>query len=184
MLKDGKLTKLEEKEISSDPEYDVLYSDEWIGALYYNILTVNDGTSTYYVLFGFNGYSKYNNLKVADVLTFEGDKPIFGAEIFVQSSENGRANKQTRLMLDYSGDSNVSLNYNPGLDMITHDHLIQRIGRIPGQGPTLLPDGSYVGWKWAGDHFEYVEKIYHQVLDEAPRPQPILDQRKNTIDGK
>ena len=63
---------------------------------------------------------------------------------------------------------------------LKHDHLINRMGRIPGQGETWLSDGSYEGYKWDGSMWVYDEKVFEQITEEGnyPRPVPVLDMRK------
>ncbi|MBT8189180.1 MAG: hypothetical protein KJO29_02030, partial [Bacteroidia bacterium] len=73
----------------------------------------------------------------------------------------------------------LQLNYNPGLKLIIHDHLIQRIGRIPGQGPVFLPDGTYEGYEFIEGIWMYREKIYDHTYDAAPRPKPVLGNKKD-----
>ena len=184
ILKDGKTYKLTSSKNDEDLEYNILSADEWAGVLYYNILTVQRNDKPVYVLFGYDAHKTYENRKIADVLTFENDIPIFGAEIFKQQEKGERGIIKNRLVLDYASDSNVSLNFNPSLDMIVFDNLIPRMGRMPGQGPTMLPDGSYVGYKWDGEYFNYVDKIYHETQAQAPFPKPILGNDKRNILGK
>ena len=118
------------------------------------------------------------------MLTFEDGQPVFGAEIFKKVQENKRDDVKSRLLLKYSDDANVSINFNPGLDMIVLDHLIPRMGTRPGQGPTFLPDGSYVGYAWDAENgfFNYIDKIYNQVSDTPPMPKPILGEQEKSKD--
>lgn len=148
--------------------YMQLSAADWYGALYYNMLPTKVNGKEAYLLFGFDGHEGYEHRKLMDVLTWDGDEPVFGAEIFRKENTGRRNDVAMRILLEYSNDANVSLNYNQGLDMVTHDHLINRMGRIPGQGPTLLPDGSYVGYKWDGEYWNYVDKIYDFVSEEPP----------------
>lgn len=174
IIKNGKVTRLTASEDLGDMEYDVLSATDWAGVLYYNILTVQESGQNLYILFGYDAHQNYESRKIADVLTFDGDTPVFGKEVFKEKTEGRRDKIKNRLVLDYASDSNVSLNYNPSLKMIVFDHLIPRMGRIPGQGPTMLPDGSYVGYKWDGTHFNYIAKIYDQTQEVAPFPKPVL----------
>jgi len=57
-------------------------------------------------------------------------------------------------------------------------HLIERISRVPGQGKTMVPDGSYIGFEKKDGYWDYVDKIATEVMDAAPRPKPVLDERK------
>jgi hypothetical protein len=174
IVKDGSVFRLENTEFEDDLEYEVLSPENWSGALYYNIHAVEREGKSYYILFGYNGYRNYQHRKLADVLTFDSGKPVFGSEMFKKQEPGERGVIKNRLILDYSSDANVTLNYNPGLNMIVYDHLIPRMGRIPGQGPTLLPDGSYIGYEWDGEYFNYIDKIYHQTQDKPPMPKPVI----------
>lgn len=177
LIKDGNVIELKNSTFVEDLEYDVLSSTDWAGALYYNIHEVSKDNINYYILFGYNAYKNYEHRKIADVLYFDNGQPVFGHELFKKQEPGERGVIKNRIVLDYSNDSNVSLNYNPSLGMIIFDHLIPRIGRIPGQGPTMLPDGSYVGYKWDGKYFNYVDKIYHQTQDKPPMPKPVLNDK-------
>ncbi len=185
-MADGTIFKLENtlSELE-DISYDIISPEDWYGAMYYKLEEFEVNRKKQYVLFGYSSFSKFNKLKIADILSFNEGIPSFGQEVFKIGNDGTRGDVKTRLVLNYSSDANVSLNYNPGLKMIVHDHLIARMGRLPGQGPTQLPDGSYVGWKLKDGMWNYVEKIYDQVSKEAPRPNPILDKRKgSSITGK
>ncbi len=172
---DGSYIHLQENQYPSNQlDAMVLHAESWYGALYYNILKIDDNK---YVIFGFNGDSKWENQKIADVLSFEGNKPIFGMEIFEDKNSNGTY--INRLVLNYSSDATCNLNYNPGLKMVIHDHLLQRIGRLEGQGPVFLPDGTYEGYEFVDNKWKYREKIYDHIYDDAPRPKPILGEKKD-----
>jgi hypothetical protein len=110
--------------------------------------------------------------------------PVFGKEVFIAKDEDGNPDAKNRLMLEYSSDSNVGLNFNQGMGMIVYDHLISRMGRLPEQGPTMLPDGSYCGYKPEEGKWIYVDKLFNEVSTTVPRPKPILDGNKRNIFGK
>ncbi len=173
----GTLIKLNavNAELEDDIEYLDLDPQNWYGALYYNIIESEIDGTTYYLLFGYDGYSKYDRRKLVDVLyKNEEEEWTFGSEIFEVQKEGERADVKKRILIEYSADSNVTLNFQSGLDMIVHDHLIRRIGSMPGQGATNLSDGSLVGYQLKESKWQYVERIFNDVLDEAPFPQPVL----------
>ncbi len=179
---DGRVVTLEDSgEMTADLEYEQNDASTWFGALYYHIMPFTQGSQTDYILFGYRQYAKYDKVKVLDVLSIEGDEITFGKELFVRKIEDSRDEVKTRLVITYSSDSNVTLNYNESMGMIVHDHLISRMGRIEGQGPTQVPDGSFVGYKQEEDSWVYVDKIFNQTSETAPRPQPVLggDKSKN-----
>ncbi|MBT8229152.1 MAG: hypothetical protein KJO50_02760 [Bacteroidia bacterium] len=148
--------------------------EEWYGCIYYNIMSNGPGK---YLLFGFNGNGKWKNLKLADIMTIEGEEILLGYPGFEDKLNPGT--RINRLVLSYSSDATLQLNYNPGLQLIIHDHLIQRIGRIPGQGPVFLPDGTYEGYEFIEGIWMYREKIYDHTYDAAPRPKPVLGNKKD-----
>lgn len=179
--KSGSVIKLNNKNNElEDIEYLSLDKDSWFGVLYYNMMEVEIDGKINYLLFGYDGFSKYDRRKVVEVITeVTEDNVVFGNEIFIVEKEGERPDKKQRLMIKFSGDSNVTLNYKTDLEMIVHDHLISRMGTIPGQGATNVSDGSLVGYKQGDDGLWYfVEKIYDFVSEEAPRPQPVFDDKK------
>ena len=147
-------------------------TSDWYGALYYNVVKYAEGE---YLLFGYNASGEYNNAKVADVISFDGDNVVFGKEVFQDPEDTLTYNN--KIYISYSEDASVNLNYNPGLEKIVHDHLIQRIGRMPGQGPTYLPDGTYEGYYYTNGKWMYKEKLFDHSYGEnnAPRPKPVLN---------
>lgn len=182
----GRLVELKDLgDIGADIAYEELSADRWLGALYYNVLPTSVDGSPAWLLFGYDGHSKFDRIKVCDVIRFVDGQPVFGAEIF-KRGEGPRPDVRSRLLLSYSSDSNVTLNYNPSLDIIIHDHLINRMGRLPGQGTTWLSDGSYEGYVWDGEYWVHDDKVFEQVLQEGdyPRPSPVLDQRGEGRTGK
>jgi hypothetical protein len=154
-----------------------LSNTEWYGCLYYNLRKQNDDS---YLVFGFDASTALENRKIADVLTIKDDEVTLGSEIF--EDKNNKGSYANRLVLDYASDANVNLNYNPSLKMIVHDHLIKRMGRLPGQGPVDLPDGSYEGYSYHDGKWIYKEKIFNHTYDEAPRPKPVLDKKSGNPD--
>ena len=179
---DGSVIKLNQgNDDLVDLPYMRLNKDEWIGCLFYKVISFKQGEKDLYVLFGYNANNKYDRIKVADVLDFGEDRITLGRPVFVDMDSTGRGDVMNRLILKYSADSNTNLNYNPALDMIVFDHLIPVGGRMEGQGLTAVPDGTYKGYKLdEKGNWIYVDKIFDHTYDDAPRPKPVL----NTQRGK
>ena len=161
-----------------DVEYDILSPKEWYGALYYNIRAFDSPEGKRYLLFGYDGYSFFQKRKLIDVLTFRSDGPVFGAPVFATNAESRNPVTKNRHIMEYSAESSIKLNYDELHEMVLFDHLISMNG-IPGQGTTNYPDGSYEGYKFQKGLWVHVDKIFHQVSEEPPREEPILDKRKN-----
>lgn len=151
--------------------------DNWYGVIYYNILKLKDPTGPKYLLFGLDTYSFFKRRKIIDVLTFKDDQVVFGAPVFPKTINNeGPVN---RLMLEYSAETSVKMNWDEAMGMIVYDHLIPYNGTAK-SGPVNVPDGTYEGFKIEQGKLAYVDKLETQILDEAPTPTP-LNAKKNVI---
>jgi hypothetical protein len=185
---DGTVFNLKEgNEETVDLPYMLLRPEEWVGCLYYKIHQFGHEEKTKYVLFGYKANDKYERIKYADILNFDEDNTTFGSPVFVDLDSLGRGDVLNRIILQYSADSNVNLNYNSGLDMIVFDNLIPVQGRLDGQGPTFVSDGSYKGYKLAENGtWEYIDKIFDHKYEEAPRPKPVLnaEDKERGIEGR
>ncbi|MEM8906458.1 MAG: hypothetical protein AAGD05_01325 [Bacteroidota bacterium] len=157
-----------------DPEYDILDADHWFGAVYYNIKSFNHPEGRRYLLFGFNGYQLFHKRKFIDVLSFDQGVPVFGATVFQSNEPNRPDLAKNRLVLTYSAETYVRLNYDENLSLIVFDNLLVGAGALKGQGPVMLPDGSYCGYQLKKGNWVYVDKLFDHTYDSAPRPQPVL----------
>jgi hypothetical protein len=161
--------------------------ENWLGAIYYNMMDINHGSGEkYYLLFGLNKWNSGENIKIADVLFFSREGiPYFGKPVFKWSAEGMPDVFHNRILTRYASDAQVSLNYNPGMAMIITDHLVRRMSRLPGQAETMVPDGSYIAYEYKNDYWNRIDQLENQILDSAPRPVPVLDDRQNkTITGQ
>ena len=62
--------------------------------------------------------------------------------------------------------------------LVLFDHLIPMPSPF-GRGITSVPDGSYDGLRLEkGGRWKYIVKVFNDVMDEAPRPEPVLDDRQ------
>ncbi len=162
-------------EVESE-EYDLLTPDKWYGSVYYNLRHFKTPEGSKYLLFGFDGYSFFNKRKIVDVLSFKDGKPVFGAPVFVQTDSLGNQTIRNRLVMDFSSEASFKLNYDETWGLIIYDHLMTMAGGY-GQGQTRVPDGTYEGYKLNDGRWHWVEKFWTETMDEAPRPEPVLDSR-------
>ena len=164
-------------EVESE-EYDILNPDKWYGALYYNLRQFNTAEGSKYLLFGYDGYSLFNKRKLIDVLSFKDGKAIFGAPVFVEENKaTGAQTIRNRILKEYSSEASFKMNYDEAWGLIIFDHLTMMAGGY-GQGPAMVPDGTYEGYKLENGRWQWVEKYWTEEMDEAPRPEPVLDNRK------
>lgn len=182
LKKDGKSFKLNDAYASlEDLEYIVLSSEEWIGGIYYNMVETNGK----YYIFSYRQNSKFEKVKIFDCLSFDDEgAPILGDESFVYPQLGARNIVKNRIVFKYSGDAILSLNYNNDMKMVVHDHLASVMGRMEGQGPTLVPDGTYEGFIFQEGNWLYEEKLFNHTYQEAPRPRQILGKESKDVFGK
>lgn len=174
------LTPLRDRsyEVDGDLEQAVLQADQWYGSVYYNLYTVGSGANAYHLLFGFDGHEFFRKRKVVDVLRFIDGKAVFGAPVFVHNTPNSPVEStKNRLVLEYSATASMRCNYDPALDLLIFDHLMT-IGGNYGEGPVNIPDGTYEAYQLTDGRWQYVEKVFNTWLDEAPRPEPVLQGRR------
>ena len=160
-----------------DACFEALTPDNWYGALYYRITELDGREGKKYLLYGFDAYRFFEKRKVLDVLTFRDGKPVFGAPVFNRSIASARGVPEMRLILTYSAETNISLNFDNEYGMILFDHLIPEQSPFEA-GTTFVPDGSYEGFSVKNGKLEYISKVFNDSQKEAPRPVPVLDSRK------
>lgn len=168
-----------------DAERKKLSARKWYGALYYNIKQVDAPFGKYYVLFGYDANSFFNRRKVMDVLSFEEGQPQFGAPVFVKDSPMPNMSEtKHRVILEYTAEASIGLNYSDEYGLVIYDHLIPVGGSYKGQGMTFVPDGSYVGYKLGEDgNWHHIDKVFNDFQETAPRPAPVLENRKDGLFG-
>ena len=181
----GKLFKLsdEEQEIP-DLEYESIDPDFWYGALYYEMEPLNiEGCQSCYLLFGYQQRDQFLKTRFVELLDLSTGAPNFGKSIFVKEIENSRPETRNRILLNYSADASITLNFNPEMQMVVFDHLVARQGRIPGQGMTLYPDGSYEAYVLSEGKFYYKERVFEDNVEENIISTPVLGDKDKDLFG-
>jgi len=145
-------------------------SEEWYGAVYTEVMKMEKDK---YLIFGFDHNGEFDNQKIVDVLSLKQGKIQLGDEIFEDKESPGTF--VNRIILSYSSDAAVQLNYHPGLEIIINDHLQPRLGLQAGQGATNIPDGTYEGYFLDDGKWMYKEKIFDHMYEEdnPPIPKPV-----------
>ena len=127
-----------------DSDKESLTPDRWFGAVYYNLkeFKTNDGMK--YLLFGFNANDKNEKIKLLDVLVLRGGQVRFGSPVLEVADIQGvRKQKLHRLILNYSAEATMRLNFDPEMNIIIHDHLEQMASKTSSLPFTYVPDGTY-----------------------------------------
>ncbi len=160
-------------------EFKDLTPDEWYGNLVYNIQDFDTSEGKKYLLFGYDAYSFFERRKVMDVLHFQDGKPVFGAPVIQAPDRSGRLQLQNRFALTYSAAASIGLNFDEEENKVVYNHLTIG-GPAYGGKPTLIPSGSYDGFALKDGNWIYEEEVFDFITPEGeyPRPQPVLDGRK------
>jgi len=189
-----------------DVEYTQVDNKQWYGALYYNILDFDTSGGKKYLLFGYDGFGnieryednakrgralafshsdlqQYSKRKLVEVLTIKDGKATFGAPVFT-SNERPNGLKKSRIVLEYSAESKIICNYDEFEDAIIYDHLMVAGSEIPDGQPVKIPDGTFEGYRYENGMWVYVPKMFHTIIEEAPREEPVLDKNKDILGRK
>ena len=181
---DGKLKLIPLRDFSEftpNPTDSVRTKDNWIGAVYYNIIKTTFNGKNFYTLFGFDANGVRSNKKWIEVLTFDAaGMPVFGGPYFIFPKTSGKPTTQNRFTIEYKKEASTLVNYEKDLDLILVDHLISESDE-PDQPYTFIPDGDYEGFAWKAGKWVFVDKVFNQKLEDgqAPMPSPIMDAAGN-----
>lgn len=86
-------------------EESVLAADQWLGAVYQDLIQTTASSHTYYTLLGWNGVDNLTERKIIEPVYIRNGVPQFGAPLF------RRMRNQRRVVLEYSNDAVVNLRY-------------------------------------------------------------------------
>lgn len=186
--RDGSLRLMPLLDVSEFTEYpndSARKRNQWIGAVYYDIVKKEHKGKSYYTLFGFDANSVNSSKKWIEVLHFENNEPVFGGPFFTFEKDSIKKAPLHRFSIEYKKEASAMINYDPELDIILVDHLVSE-SDDPDLPHTYVPDGDYEGFKWVNGRWQHIEKVFDQKLEdgEFPVPDPILDERGNVDQEK
>lgn len=155
---------------TSKPVDSVRGKNNWIGAIYYNIVQKSFGGKTYYTLLGYDDFSVSSNRKWMDVLTFnQQGEPVFGGPLISYKEDTVKKAVANRFMIEYKKEARTTFNYNPEMDMIIYDHLISETEE-PERKETYIPDGDFEGFKWKDGQWVHVDKVFNYKVKDGEFP--------------
>ncbi|MEN9300158.1 MAG: hypothetical protein RLZZ429_2471 [Bacteroidota bacterium] len=143
----------------------------WIGAVYYNIIQTSYNNRKYYTLFGYDEHDARSTRKWMEVLTFDvNGNPQFGGRYFNYREDDIKPKQPAfRFCLEYKKDANAKLNYDPELNMIVMAHLVSEEGDNK-KKHTLVPYGTFEGFKWLGGKWVHQADITEVNPDGRVNP--------------
>jgi hypothetical protein len=140
---------------------------DWKGGIIYKILSIPSDIGVEYYLLSFNQLDQFTKQKSLEQVQWGKGEVILGAIEKFELPE--RSKKAKRITITYSADSNASITYQTGAKQLVVDHLVGIPGRIPGQGPTMAPDGSYIAYSLSSDgSWKYQDKLFDQKFNAPP----------------
>jgi len=194
--KDGSLKLIPLRDVSefTDNAMDsVRGKNNWIGAIYYNIIKTQFKGKNFYTLFGIDYNSIRSTKKWIEVLSFnEKNEAVFGGPVFSFENDSIPKKTQYRFGLEFKKDARVLVNYIDDLQMILVDHLVSENDE-PENAWTLIPDGDNEAFKWENGKWVHVDKAFDYKIDmsdvdpyvgKPPVGEPILDNKGNKNEKK
>lgn len=166
---------------TDNPADSVRDNEHWIGAVYYNILMKTFNNKKYYTLIGYDENDARSTKKWMEVLTFdENNQPRFGGRFFNYPHDERKPPQPAyRFCLEFKKNASAKISFDPDLDMIAFASLVSEVGDIS-EKYTLIPSGSYEGFKWMGGKWVYVPVIREVDPRSGLNPtQEAAEQRKN-----
>ncbi len=133
---------------------------DWYGKLYYQLISNKDRRKTYYTIMGMDFNDSRSTIKSVEVLEIHRNSPRFVRSLFLKGSDF-----VDRMVLEYADQVAISVRYDPGLEMITFDHLVPFHPIYAKNFEFYGPDGSYDGLEFSGGRWLYREDIDARNLD-------------------
>lgn len=159
------------EKLDRKPEFKALKHDNWLGALYFEIVPFNIKKQKYYVLLGWDGKTNMSNRKIIEVMYFDNkQRPRFGKDVFKESKFNKR-----RVILEYTEDAYVSLRYHPEKKWIVFNHLMPMKPELEGVYEFYRPDMSFDAYELKKNGWELIEDV---DIRQEKTNKPYIDPRK------
>ncbi len=142
------------------PVDSVRTNENWIGALYYNIVMKSYNNKKYYTLIGYDENDARTTKKWVEVLTFNNNnKPVFGGRYFSYPNDPTKPPQPAyRFCLEFKKEANAKLNFDPEIDRIVFAKLVSETGEVS-KKHTLVPLGPIEGFKWELGRWIYVSEV-------------------------
>lgn len=173
-------------EFTSKPMDSVRTKENWIGAVYYNIIKTQYNGKNYYTLLGFDNNNVTSNKKWIEVMTFNSrNEPLFGGPYFSFELDSIKKPTQYRHNIEYKKNARALLDYDEEMQLIIIDHLISESDE-PENKSTYVPDGDVEAFQWKNGKWVHIDKLYDFKLKdgEFPLPTPLRDIKGNTLPKK
>jgi hypothetical protein len=130
-------------------------SEEWPGALYYQIAETRNDGQIYYTLLGLNLNNALSNKKVIDVISIDNSDRFSFCEKMIEN----KGKLVDRLVFEYNEKAIMMLQYDKNKKMIVFDHLSPQRPSLEGNYQFYGPDFTYDGLKFEKGIWKYYSNI-------------------------
>ena len=152
--KNGKNFYFSQKNCYKPTENQTIYTHNWYGALYYQIVPFKQKDKTFYMLAGLGQYQPATKIKVLEVLDLQNDTPLFGHPVFLNDGKITRS----RIVFEFDANSAMYLEYNEKNKRFEFDHLSPM--RIENdEAVSFGADMSIDGYKQSGDYWKFFDDL-------------------------
>lgn len=170
---------LEQKDtIYLDPERESLDQDEWMGALYYEIIPQKAKRGKFYTLLGWCGTDGLTSTKVIETIMFRGKKLRIGLP---NIKVNRRAKK--RMLFTYNKNVKMGLKYEEKEDRIIYDVLIPKEDRFANYPEFYGPSFTYNTLVWEKGYW-VLKKGVQPLAPENKKLKEYLERKKKAEQSK
>ncbi len=138
-------------------EHTALMPNNWLGAVYYDIISVANGKNPYYILLGWKGRDLKTSSKVFEALFLKGKTVTFGSPI-VQSEPKSNSFLH-RKVFTYSSNASMLLRYSRNDKVFIFDHLVPSNDNLKEDKSQYIPDLTYDGYRFRNGKWMYVENL-------------------------
>jgi hypothetical protein len=135
-------------------------TENWYGKLYYKVIIRKYKRKFFYTVLGMDFNNRRSTIKTIEAVTLQRHKPQFVRELFFDGRD-----LVDRMVLEYSSQVAMSVRYDPGVQMITLDHLVPFHPIYNGNYEFYGPEGSYDGFEFDAGTWIFREDIDARNLD-------------------
>ena len=138
-----------------------LSANQWLGALYYQIVPFTQNGNNLYLLFGWDGNKDRTSKKIIETLGFtKTGNPVLGIPVI-----NWRGKRLSRVIFEYSKQVQMKLEFHERANCVVFDHLSPSEPRYMNQFEYYGPDFSYDALKFEKGLWHLVEEVDLKNLD-------------------
>jgi len=150
-----------------------LGANNWLPALYYEIILVKSRFQTFYPLLAWDGNDLLTNKKYIEVLWFDkAGQTNFGAPIF----RDNRSVK-SRVIFEFGGQNAMNLSYEKEIERISFSHLAPPSSNLEGIYAYYGADVTFDAYQWQGNYWQYISEVIPAWADPKGRTETTISNK-------